>query len=48
MKELIVAALLYRCGERQGRAKTVLQQYAQDIHGHFSAYARGILNDRIP
>ena len=47
MKELLVAALLYRCGDRQ-QAKAVLQQYVQDIHGHFSRYARAALEDRLP
>ena len=44
MKELTVAALLYRCGDRDSRTKTVLLQYAQDIHGHFARYARAVLD----
>ena len=46
MKELIVAAMLYRCGDRDGIAKTVLRQYALDIHGHFARYARTVLDGR--
>jgi len=38
-RELITAALLYRCGDRTGKAKTVLEQYADDINGHFARYA---------
>ncbi len=39
MKELTIAALLYRCGDRNGLAESVLKRYAQDLHGHFARYA---------
>ena len=42
-KELIVATLLYRCGDRAGKAETTLNQYAESIHGHFARYARWVL-----
>jgi hypothetical protein len=42
-KELIVAAMLYRCGDRDGKAETILKQYARDLHGHFARYARWTL-----
>jgi len=42
-KELIVAGLLYRSGDRDGVAKGLLEQYALDIHGHFARYARAVL-----
>ena len=42
-KELIVAALLYRCGDEGGLAEAILKQYAGDIHGHFARYARWAL-----
>jgi flavin-dependent dehydrogenase len=42
-KELIVAAMLYRCGDRHGMAKATLEQYAQDFHGHFARYAQQTL-----
>ena len=45
-KELTVAALLYRCGDRAGKAEAVLNQYAENIHGHFASYARRVLNHR--
>jgi len=47
-KELIVAAMLYRCGDRHGTAKKILQQYANDIHGHFAGYARWTLDNAPP
>ena len=46
-KELIVAAMLYRCGDRNGKAQMILKRYARDIHGHFARYARWIL-DEVP
>ena len=42
-KELIVAAMLYRCGDRNGHAEKILSHYARDIHGHFARYAQWIL-----
>ena len=45
-KELIVAALLYRSGDRDGKAKEILQQYARNVHGHFAQYARWVLSAR--
>jgi len=47
-KELIVAAILYRCGDRDGRAKAVLEQYARDVHGHFARYAQQALANPPP
>lgn len=44
-KELIVAAMLYRCGGRNGKAEMILKRYARDIHGHFARYARWTLDN---
>jgi len=46
MKELIVATMLYRSGDRDGRAAAILKQYADDVHGHLARYAQGILGNR--
>jgi len=43
-KEIIIAAMLYRCGDRDGTAEAILKQYARDIHGHFARYARWTLD----
>jgi hypothetical protein len=43
-KELIVAAMLYRCGDCDGIAKATLQQYTRDVHGHFARYAQRTLD----
>ena len=47
MKELTIAVLLYRSGDRQGLAASVLRQYARDIHGHFARYAAQTLDARV-
>ena len=44
MKELTIAVLLYRCGDRSGQAEAVLQQYTRDLHGHFARYAAQTLD----
>lgn len=46
-KELIVAAMLYRCGDRESMAETILTQYAMDIHGHFARYAQRVLDRKL-
>jgi hypothetical protein len=43
-KELIVAAMLYRCADRNAKAEMILKRYAKDIHGHFARYARWTLD----
>ncbi len=45
-KEMIIVAMLYRCGDRDGVAEAILNQYAKDIHGHFARYARWTLDSR--
>ena len=39
-RELIVAAMLYRCGDKDGMAEAILRLYAKDLHGHFASYAQ--------
>lgn len=43
-RELTIAALLYRCGDRDGIAAAILRQYARDVHGHFARYAQQMLD----
>ena len=45
-RELIVAAMLYRCGDKDGMAEAILRLYAKDLHGHFASYAQGTLDGR--
>ena len=45
-QELIVAAMLHRCGDPHGTATAILKQYTHDVHGHFARYAQRTLDDR--
>ena len=46
-KEVLVAALLYECGDYKGLAREILQGYTRDVNGHFAAYAHHILNSEV-
>jgi hypothetical protein len=45
-RELIVATMLYRCGDKDGMAEAILRRYAKDLHGHFASYAQRTLDGR--
>ncbi len=45
-KELLVAAMLHRCGDPDGTATAILKQYTHDVHGHFARYAQRAVGDR--
>jgi hypothetical protein len=45
-KEVIVAATLYQCGDYQNWGRLILEEYIQDINGHFASYAQAILNEK--
>lgn len=42
-KELLVAALLFECGDNNGQARDILEAYTKDVNGHFAAYAHLVL-----
>lgn len=46
-REVLVAALLFDCGDRNGKARAILEAYTRDVHGHFAAYARAALDERL-
>ena len=43
-KEVLVAALLFECGDHEGLGREILESYTKDVNGHFAAYAHHILN----
>ncbi len=43
LRELILARALYRCGDHQGLGEKILNQYAQDLRGHYARHALAIL-----
>jgi len=45
-KEMIIAAALYQCGDYQKMGRKILEQYSQDVNGHFASYTQAILNGK--
>jgi len=43
-KELLVAALLFECGDYQGEGRKILEAYTKDVNGHFAEYAHYVLS----
>ena len=45
LRELFLARALYRCGDKDGLGKKVLQEYTEDLHGHFARHADAVLKE---
>lgn len=43
LRELMVARGLLACGDYHGKAREVLADYADDLHGHYARHARALL-----
>ena len=37
---------LFRCGDVNCEGQKILQQYAQDLRGHFARHAQAVLDER--
>lgn len=46
IRELSLARALFRCGDVNGEGQKILQQYAQDLRGHFARHAQAVLDER--
>jgi len=46
LRELALARALYRCGDKDGIGKKILQEYAKDLRGHFARHAQAVLDER--
>ena len=44
-KEVLVAALLFECGDYQDEGRNILEDYTQDVNGHFAEYAHHVLTN---
>jgi hypothetical protein len=42
-REIVLARALFRCGDRDGLARKILQEYARDLRGHFARHASAVL-----
>jgi hypothetical protein len=43
LAELYLARALYRCGDYEGLGQKTLQEYSQDLHGHYARHAKAVL-----
>ena len=43
LRELILARALFRCGDKDGLGRKILQEYAADLRGHFARHAQAVL-----
>ncbi len=46
LRELILARALYRCGDHKGLGKSILENYANDVRGHYAGHARDVLKTK--
>ena len=44
-KELLIAALLFECGDYQNEGRKILESYTKDVNGHFAEYANTVLSN---
>ncbi|HUU33101.1 MAG TPA: FAD-dependent oxidoreductase, partial [Vicinamibacterales bacterium] len=44
-RDLALARVLYRLGDHEGIGKTILQQYARDVRGHYARHAQAVLKE---
>ena len=45
LRELFLARALYRCGDKDGLGRRVLEEYTRDLRGHFARHARAVLEE---
>jgi hypothetical protein len=43
LKEILLARALYRCGDRNGLGRRILEAYSRDLRGIYAKFASGIL-----
>jgi len=43
LREIMLARALYRCGDKDGIGKAILEEYRKDIRGHFARHAQAVL-----
>lgn len=44
-RDLTLARVLYRLGDYEGIGKTILEQYARDVRGHYARHAQAVLKE---
>jgi hypothetical protein len=43
LKELFLGRALFKCGDYNGLGKQILQNYSNDLRGHYARHASGVL-----
>lgn len=43
VRELQLARALYLCGDHNGLGRQILEEYNEDLRGHFARHARAVL-----
>jgi len=43
LRELMLARALFRCGDKDGLGRRILEEYTRDYHGHFARHAAAVL-----
>ncbi len=46
VREITLARALYRCGDKDGLGKSILQEYVGDLRGHFSEHGLAVLAEK--
>ena len=45
LRELSLARALYRCGDKDGLGRGILEAYAKDLRGHLARHAQAVLDE---
>lgn len=45
LREIDIARALYRCGDKDGAGRTVLEEYTKDLRGHVARHAKAVLEE---
>jgi hypothetical protein len=46
LRELFLAAGLYRCGDYRGLGKKILKEYSRDLRAHYARHAQAVLKEK--
>jgi hypothetical protein len=46
LRELVLAAALYRCGDYEGLGEKILREYERDLRGHYARHAHAVLKEK--
>jgi hypothetical protein len=46
LRELILVRALYRCGDKDGLGRKILEEYGKDLRGHYARHAQAVLTGK--